>query len=88
MSFIEPFNGMVNLYYALTFQAVMNDLFCPFLHRFILVFYDDLLIYSQDIEQHGVQLEQALKLLYDNQFFVKLSKCCFGQTKVNFLDMC
>ncbi|KAJ0501160.1 putative nucleotidyltransferase, Ribonuclease H [Helianthus annuus] len=63
----------------------MNDLFRPYLRRFILVFFDDILVYSQSMEQHKLQLEHALKLLYDNLFFAKLTKCCFGQTKVVFL---
>ncbi|KAJ0561742.1 putative nucleotidyltransferase, Ribonuclease H [Helianthus annuus] len=67
-----------------TFQAIMNDLFRPYLRRFILVFFDDILVYSQSMEQHKLHLEQALKLLYDNLFFAKSTKCCFGQTKVVF----
>ncbi|GJR04101.1 retrotransposon gag domain, retroviral aspartyl protease [Tanacetum coccineum] len=39
----------------------------------------------QDMEHHVLHLEQTLKLLHDIHFFVKLSKCCFGQTKVLFL---
>nr|GEU47284.1 transposon Ty3-G Gag-Pol polyprotein [Tanacetum cinerariifolium] len=65
--------------------AVMNDLFRLYLRRFILVFFDDILIYSPSMEQHKSHLEQALKLLHDNRFFAKLSKCCFGQEQVVFL---
>nr|GEU69839.1 retrotransposon Gag domain, retroviral aspartyl protease [Tanacetum cinerariifolium] len=42
-------------------------------------------IQCQDMEQHTLHLEQTLKLLHDKHFFVKLSKCYFGQTKVLFL---
>ncbi|GJR04102.1 peroxidase 64 [Tanacetum coccineum] len=42
-------------------------------------------IQCQDMEHHVLHLEQTLKLLHDIHFFVKLSKCCFGQTKVLFL---
>lgn len=79
---VMPF-GLTNA--PSTFQAVMNDLFRPFLRRFILVFFDDILIYSHTMEQHRSHLEQALKLLYDNQFFAKMSKFCFGQSQVVFL---
>ncbi|KAK1409444.1 hypothetical protein QVD17_35970 [Tagetes erecta] len=68
-----------------TFQAVMNDLFRPFLRRFVLVFFDDILIYSSDMAHHVLHLEQVLELLHTNHFFAKISKCCFGQDKVVFL---
>nr|GEX54123.1 retrotransposon-related protein [Tanacetum cinerariifolium] len=42
-------------------------------------------IQCQDMEQHVLHLEQTLKLLHDNQFFIQLSKCCVRQTKVLFL---
>ncbi|KAJ0440472.1 putative nucleotidyltransferase, Ribonuclease H [Helianthus annuus] len=79
---VMPF-GLTNA--PSTFQAIMNDLFRPYLRRFILVFFDDILIYSPSLEQHQSHLEQALKLLHDNRFFAKLSKCCFGQEQVVFL---
>ncbi|GKA56430.1 ty3-gypsy retrotransposon protein [Tanacetum coccineum] len=79
---VMPF-GLTNA--PSTFQAVMNELFRPYLRRFILVFFDDILIYSSNMEQHMYHLEQVLKLLRDNQFFAKFSKCCFGQQKVVFL---
>ncbi|GJW86570.1 hypothetical protein Tco_0161910 [Tanacetum coccineum] len=79
---VMPF-GLTNA--PSTFQAVMNDLFRPYLRRFILVFFDDILVYSSSMEQHKSHLEQVLKLLHDNRFFAKLSKCCFGQEQVVFL---
>ncbi|GJU29316.1 peroxidase 64 [Tanacetum coccineum] len=79
---VMPF-GLTNA--PSTFQSVMNDLFRPYLRRFILVFFDDILVYSHDMEQHMNHLEQALALLHDHRFFAKLSKCCFGQTQVVFL---
>ncbi|KAJ0442677.1 putative nucleotidyltransferase, Ribonuclease H [Helianthus annuus] len=79
---VMPF-GLTNA--PSTFQSVMNDLFRPHLRRFILVFFDDILIYSHNMEQHIDHLEQALALLHNHQFFAKLSKCCFGQPQVVFL---
>ncbi|GKB39215.1 peroxidase 64 [Tanacetum coccineum] len=79
---VMPF-GLTNA--PFTFQAIMNDLFRPYLRCFILVFFDDILIYNQSMEQHKSHLEQTLKLLHDNHFFAKLSKCCFGQKHVVFL---
>lgn len=79
---VMPF-GLTNA--PSTFQAVMNDIFHPYLRCFILIFFDDILIYNSSMEQHKSHLEQVLKLLHDNRFFAKLSKCCFGQKQVVFL---
>ncbi|KAD7477187.1 hypothetical protein E3N88_00323 [Mikania micrantha] len=68
-----------------TFQAAMNDLFRPYLRRFVLVFFDNILIYSPLIEQHMDDLQTTLTLVVKHQFYAKLSKCCFGQAKVSFL---
>lgn len=68
-----------------TFQAVMNDLFRPHLCRFILVFFDDILIYSPTIEQHLQHLLITPKLLRDNHFFANASKCSFGKSNMSFL---
>ncbi|KAD4180155.1 hypothetical protein E3N88_28746 [Mikania micrantha] len=79
---VMPF-GLTNA--PSTFQSAMNDLFRPYLRRFILVFFDDILVYSPSLAQHIENLTITLELLEKNQFYAKLSKCCFGQTKVSFL---
>ncbi|KAD5802354.1 hypothetical protein E3N88_13714 [Mikania micrantha] len=79
---VMPF-GLTNA--PSTFQATMNDLFRPYLRRFILVFFDDILIYSPSMQQHLHHLQTALELLQQHQFFAKLTKCCFGQAQVLFL---
>ncbi|KAD6118667.1 hypothetical protein E3N88_09938 [Mikania micrantha] len=79
---VMPF-GLTNA--PSTFQSVMNDLFRPFLRRFILVFFDDILVYSPTMETHVFHLSQALELLHSNRYFAKLSKCCFVQSQVSFL---
>jgi hypothetical protein len=68
-----------------TFQSFMNELFAPHLRKFILVFFDDILIYSQNLEYHANHLAIALKILHDNHMSVKLSKCIFASTKVEYL---
>jgi hypothetical protein len=68
-----------------TFQATMNQLFHPYLRKFVLVFFDDILIYSKTWKEHMKHLEQVLSLLEKNQFYAKLSKCSFGKEEVEYL---
>lgn len=69
-----------------TFQTLMNDVFWPYLRKFVLVFFDDILIYSQIWDMHLQHLTVVLDLLLSHQFFAKLSKCSFGQTRIDYLD--
>jgi len=68
-----------------TFQAAMNDLLRPYLRKFALVFFDDILIYNPSWTEHLQHIEQVLFLLLNHQFYVKLSKCKFGVSSVDYL---
>ncbi|XP_039031166.1 uncharacterized mitochondrial protein AtMg00860-like [Hibiscus syriacus] len=68
-----------------TFQALMNELFNSFLRKFVLVFFDDILVYTSSMTDHVEHLQLVLEVLQKNQLFAKLSKCFFGQTKVEYL---
>jgi hypothetical protein len=68
-----------------TFQALMNEIFAEYLRKFILVFFDDILIYSSDISSHCQHLSIALQLLRDNKLYAKKSKCVFGAPQVEYL---
>jgi hypothetical protein len=61
-----------------TFQALMNDIIGRYLRKFVLVFFDNVLIYSKTWEEHLQQIRQVLALLQANSVFLKKSKCSFG----------
>ena len=68
-----------------TFQAKMNDVLLPFLRRFVLVFFDDILIYSSSWTEHLRHVHTVLRTLQDHQLFLKKSKCEFGRSSVAYL---
>ncbi|RLM68934.1 putative gag-pol polyprotein [Panicum miliaceum] len=68
-----------------TFQKAMNTTLAPALRKFALVFFDDILIYSQSYEEHLEHIKQVLQLLAKDQWKVKLSKCSFAQGQVSYL---
>lgn len=68
-----------------TFQAIMNSIFRTHLRKFIFVFFDDILVYSPSWDTHLVHVKQTLEILRQHQFFVKASKCAFGQQKLEYM---
>ncbi|KAJ3697247.1 hypothetical protein LUZ61_000952 [Rhynchospora tenuis] len=68
-----------------TFQALMNEVFQPLLRKFVVIFFDDILIYSCSLETHLQHLHQVFQILRDNQLFVKSSKCTFAASEIAFL---
>ncbi|XP_026384181.1 uncharacterized protein LOC113279725 [Papaver somniferum] len=79
---VMPF-GLINA--PATFQDLMNEIFQPALRKFILVFFDDILIYSKSMAEHLEHLKFTFSLLIQHQLYAKLSKCCFGQTSLEYL---
>ena len=61
-----------------TFQCVMNYIFGPHNRKFVLVFRDDVLVFSATLEDHIEHLQTVFHILRDNQFYVKASKCSFA----------
>lgn len=79
---VMPF-GLCNA--PATFQSPMNQVFNQFLRKFILVFFDDILTYSKSFDDHLQDLELTLAILRANQLYAKMSKCQFGQDKIEYL---
>ena len=67
------------------FMDYMNQIFRPYLDKFVVVFIDDILIYSQTKEEHAGHLRIVLEVLRGHQLYDKLSKCEFWLEEVQFL---
>ncbi|XP_017410171.1 uncharacterized mitochondrial protein AtMg00860-like [Vigna angularis] len=63
----------------------MNRIFRPFLDKFVVVFIDDILIYSKSREEHEDHLRLALSVLREKKLYAKLFKCEFWMDEVQFL---
>ncbi len=68
-----------------TFQSFINTVFRPFLEKFVILYLDDILIFSKTKEEHHNHVRQVLKKLLENNLFAKLKKCEFDKEKVEFL---
>jgi hypothetical protein len=68
-----------------TFQSLMNDVFRPFLRHFVLVLFDDILIYRKTWTYQHTHVDRVLHLLSQHQLFLKQSKCAFGASEVEYL---
>jgi hypothetical protein len=79
---VMPF-GLTNT--PATFQAVMNHIFAPMLRKSVLVFMDDILVFSKTLEDHEKHLAAVLEVLRTNSFFIKKSKCSFAQPQLEYL---
>ena len=71
---VMPF-GLTNA--PAVFMDLMNRVFQPYLDQFVVIFIDDILVYSPSYEEHRHHLRTVLQLLKDNQLYAKFSKCDF-----------
>ena len=79
---VMPF-GLTNAPAA--FMNLMNRAFRPYVDQFVVVFIDDILVYSKDRENHDTHLRVVLETLRKEQLYAKLSKCEFWLNEVSFL---
>nr|GFC12399.1 putative reverse transcriptase domain-containing protein [Tanacetum cinerariifolium] len=81
---VMPF-GLTNA--PAVFMDLMNQVCKPYLDKFMIVFIDDILIYSKDEKEHEEHLKEILELLKKEELYAKFSKCEFWILKVQFLGL-
>jgi hypothetical protein len=79
---VMPF-GLTNA--PAVFMRLMNDVFRPLLDKCVIVFLDDILVFSRTHREHEQHLRSVFDLLRKHQLYAKLSKCQFGSSEVEFL---
>ncbi|GKA15840.1 C2H2 and C2HC zinc fingers superfamily protein, putative isoform 1 [Tanacetum coccineum] len=79
---VMPF-GLTNA--PASFQSLMNEVFEPYLRKSVLVFFDDILVFSRSLEEHVKHLEEVLQVMMKHRLFAKMSKCSFAQRELEYL---
>lgn len=68
-----------------TFQSLMNSIFDQYLRKFILVFFNDILVYSSNWVEHLEHLQKTFEVLRSRRLYVRRDRCSFGQQQIAYL---
>jgi hypothetical protein len=68
-----------------TFMRLMNEVLCPFIGKFVIVYFDDILIYNKSLNEHIEHLRVVFCALREARLFANLEKCTFCTNRVAFL---
>lgn len=73
---------------SIFFPILKNDVFKDMLNHFLIVFIDDILIYSKSYTEHVTHVTKVLCRLLEHRLYMKAEKCEFHKTEITFLDYC
>lgn len=68
-------------------MCLMNSVLSSYLDKFVIVFIDDILVYSKKVKEHGENLASVLRLVREHQLNSNLNRCSFFLTEVHYLGM-
>jgi hypothetical protein len=68
-----------------TFQCLMNAIFGKYMRMFVLIFMDDILVFSSSMQEHLEHLRPVFQILKDNELFLNFKKCKFAQHQISYL---
>jgi len=77
---VDPF-GLTNA--PMNFMCLMNNVLRPYLDKFVIVFVDDILLYSKTKKEHKENLVTILQFIRENKIYAKHSMCNFFQSKIH-----
>ena len=68
-----------------TFMRYMDDLLQPFIDKCVIIYFDDILVFSRSWEEHFKQLRQVFDTLQQHRLYLNMDKCSFMMTNIKYL---